>query len=398
MLKRGVFLAFAASLLLIACGGKPTSTPPRDGLLPFGTTAPAATATPAPRFPLLAPAGPAGPAGAPAPAPIPTTSPEFSAASKEGGSGATSALALDVAQRQVISSGSVSLEVTAVQPAVAQVRAIAESLGGFMEQLASSGSPDRQQATLTIRVPQAQFFVAVERVSALGELLGQNLGSQDVTEQFIDLNARLQSAQREEKSLLDLLGRVTALGDVLSLERELSRVRSDIERLQGQLDFIKRRVDLATLAISLTTKAPDLGKPPSVSLGLQVRDVTRSVEAVKATVANLGGTVDLASISLQDGKRTARVSLRVFAAQFDQALGSFEGLGKVTSKELQEGRPPKGEATPPKEPNARIELVFEGKTPWWPLAVGAVAAAAAGGAILYLGYRVGRLAARRTGP
>ena len=59
----------------------------------------------------------------------------------------------------------------------------------------SSGDEDKQQAFLTIRVPQAQFYTALDRIEALGTVKSQNVGSQDVTEQFIDLQARLQSAQ-----------------------------------------------------------------------------------------------------------------------------------------------------------------------------------------------------------
>ena len=67
-----------------------------------------------------------------------------------------------MAQRQVVSQASVSMEVDEVPDAVAQVRAIAESLGGFVEQLSSSGGPEHQQSTMTIRVPQAEFFTALE--------------------------------------------------------------------------------------------------------------------------------------------------------------------------------------------------------------------------------------------
>ncbi len=159
---------------------------------------------------------------------------------------------------------SVSLEVEAVQGAVVSVRNIAESLGGFVDQLSSSGGGESQQATITIRVPQVQFLNAIESIEALGQVVSSSVSSEDVSEQFIDLEARLKSSLRQEQSLLSLLERAETLNDLLTLERELSRVRSDIERIQGQLSFLERRVELATITVSLTTpKEEQVGEPPS---------------------------------------------------------------------------------------------------------------------------------------
>ncbi|MDP6550399.1 MAG: DUF4349 domain-containing protein, partial [Dehalococcoidia bacterium] len=94
---------------------------------------------------------------------------------------------LETSQRMVISTASISIEVETVQTAVAEVRVIAESLGGFVEHLDSSGGTERQRATMTVRVPQGQFFPAMERIEALGNVQSRNVGSEDVTEQFIDL-------------------------------------------------------------------------------------------------------------------------------------------------------------------------------------------------------------------
>ena len=104
---------------------------------------------------------------------------------------------LQTAQRQVISTASISIEVAEVQFASVEVRRIAESLGGFVEQLSISGGSNSQQANITIRVPQDEFFTAVERLKNLGEVQNQNLGSEDVSERFIDLKARLNSSERE---------------------------------------------------------------------------------------------------------------------------------------------------------------------------------------------------------
>ena len=106
---------------------------------------------------------------------------------------------LQVAERKVISMASISLEVEVVPEATAAVRVIAESLGGFVEQMSTSGDTKRQHASITIRVPQDQFFTALDRLSELGEVRSQSVGSEDVTEQFIDLEARLKKCPQGGK-------------------------------------------------------------------------------------------------------------------------------------------------------------------------------------------------------
>ena len=266
---------------------------------------------------------------------------------------------LQLAQRQVISTATISIEVEKVQVASAEVRGIAESLGGFVEQLSSSGGANNQQANITIRVPQGQFSTAVERLMALGEVQNQNQGSEDVSERFIDLKARLKSAEREEQSLLSLLERTLKVNEILTVERELNRVRSEIERLQGQLNFLERRVDLATISVFLFTPTVAMPQPPSGSLAIQSVDVTSRLAELRSQVSSVGGKIDRVFLSEQGAGERAEVTLRVFPEDFTETVEYLGGLGVVLSKELREGSSVDGtEQHRPEEPNARIELTL----------------------------------------
>ena len=331
---------------------------------------------------------------------------ETSIAGPKGASGARGARgaggyvpgALDTAQRQVISQASVSMEVDEVPVAVAQVRTTAESLGGFVGQLSSSGGPERQQSTMTIRVPQAEFFTALEHIKSLGKVRSENVGSEDVTERFIDLEARLRSALREEESLLSLLDKANQVSEILTIERELSRVRSDIERAQGQLNFLERRVDLSTITLSLFPPDAEVAEPPSGSLTIEVSDVSRSVEGIKALVSGVGGELDRVFVAVRDGKESSDVTLRVFSKDFKQVLSSVEAHGKVRDKEIRETTVPvEAEATPLAKPDARIDISFVEKASsvvWRIIAiaapVGGVALVALLGLLFYAAYRAGR--------
>ena len=306
--------------------------------------------------------------------------------------------ALDTAQRQVISQASVSMEVDEVPVAVAQVRTTAESLGGFVGQLSSSGGPERQQSTMTIRVPQAEFFTALEHIKSLGKVRSENVGSEDVTERFIDLEARLRSALREEESLLSLLDKANQVSEILTIERELSRVRSDIERAQGQLNFLERRVDLSTITVSLFPPDAEVAKPPSGSLTIEVSDVSRSVEGIKALVSGVGGELDRVFVAVRDGKESSDVTLRVFSKDFKQVLSSVEAHGKVRDKEIRETTVPvEAEATPHAKPDARIDIAFVEKASSVVCRIIAIAAPVGGvalvallGLLFYAAYRAGR--------
>ena len=96
---------------------------------------------------------------------------------------------LQFADRKIISTGSISVEVEGVQEAVDRVKVVAESFGGFVERLSSFGNDDRQSASMTVRVPQAQFEAALDQIRLLGDVQSENIGSDDVSEQFIDLGS-----------------------------------------------------------------------------------------------------------------------------------------------------------------------------------------------------------------
>ncbi len=351
------------------------------GAPPVPTRAPAATPTPAPMWlsagsdgafsysgeqnatGVMGPAGKAGPAGSPGllgvgvpsavpmPAPAartPTPAPARVATTSESGTSA-----LDTVQRQVISTASVSIEVQSVDSAVGQIQAMAQGMGGLVQQVSQSGGAKQRQATIVIRVPQDQFFPAMQRLAQMGKVESQNAGSQDVSDQFIDLQARLQSAQREEQSLLSLLSKTTSVSDVLTVERELTRVRSTIEQLQGQLNFLQRRIDLATINVSMHEPA---SLAPSASLTVEVSNVPASVDAVKALVSSASGVIDDISRTARNGQEVATISMRVPSAQFASTVDGIERQGTVKSKDTRQGT--QGGTSTSTEPDARISLVL----------------------------------------
>ena len=270
-------------------------------------------------------------------------------------------------ERQVISQASLTVEVEDVGTAITELRAFVESVGGFIEHVSTTDGPQPGRGSATIRVPAEQFNHTIDRIEAFGDVLGQSLGQIDVTGDAIDLAAQLRSERSAEASLLKLLDRAVSVSDVLTVERELGRVRANVERLQGQLDFIERRVALATIMVTFALPPDPTASAPSASLRIEVRDVERSVRRIRDLVDQAGGTMgQVVTVSTQQDGQEAFLSFLVPASAFDSVLTSLVGDGVVLHQEVRsDGRLPKDK--PDEDAQARITTELqspEEANPW----------------------------------
>jgi predicted anti-sigma-YlaC factor YlaD len=137
------------------------------------------------------------------------------------------------------------------------VRAAVESVvtqsAGFIDQMTITGDTSTARVLRgTLRVPGDRLPDALARLRQLGQVVEDAQGSQDVTDQIVDLDARLASARATEQRLTELLrGRTGKLSDVLEVERELARVRLDVERLDAEKTNVGRRVSYATIGVTI---------------------------------------------------------------------------------------------------------------------------------------------------
>lgn len=161
---------------------------------------------------------------------------------------------LDVLQRQIIRSAALVVEVDDVGRAAEATRGIVVKVGGFVaDSHASEDDAGRTSVNVTLRVPSPRLDETVRALKSLGHVRDEQVLGEDVTEQMVDLEARLANAKRLEARLIDLLGRQTKdLKDVLDAERELSRVRESIEMMEGRKRLLENRVSLATIELTLT--------------------------------------------------------------------------------------------------------------------------------------------------
>src|ERR1700726_5020074 len=106
-------------------------------------------------------------------------------------------------------------------------------------------------ADLTLQVRGDAADSTLSDLRALGKVTTEASGSQDVTEEYVDLGSNLRNLQASESAILKLMDKATQIQDVLSLQRELTNVRGQIERIQGRKTYLERRSDMATITLSL---------------------------------------------------------------------------------------------------------------------------------------------------
>ncbi|MFH1620568.1 MAG: DUF4349 domain-containing protein [Patescibacteria group bacterium] len=156
--------------------------------------------------------------------------------------------------QRVIKTGDLSLLVQDALKATEDAKRIAVSKSGYIE---ASGITDKgagpRSGWLTIRVPSATFEETLSELKALSVLvINESVRGQDVTMQYVDLEADLKNAQAEEASYLEIMKRSGKIEEVLMVAQRLAEVRGRIERLDGQKRYLENLTDLATITVSLT--------------------------------------------------------------------------------------------------------------------------------------------------
>jgi hypothetical protein len=185
-----------------------------------------------------------------------------SAAGAEAAQGAPAAGA-----PMLIRTGSASVEVDSLDAAVARVRALAAHLGGYVANASLAvGREQVRSATLELRIPAPRFDELVNGLAPFGRVERVDVRAEDVGEEFVDVSARVGNARRLEARLVELLARRTGkLEEVLAVERELARVREEVERYEGRLRYLRTRAATSTLTVTVHERAPLLAATPNAT-------------------------------------------------------------------------------------------------------------------------------------
>jgi hypothetical protein len=160
--------------------------------------------------------------------------------------------------RMLVRTGSIELESEDPEVAADKIIVMVESYGGYVARLSSSGG-EKKSVSMVVKIPESVFYKVLAEIRRIGRVVGEDVSVQDVTEQYIDLEARLKNLRAEEEWLLAAVEKAQSVQDLLMIEKELWRVRGEIERIEAQLKNLERMV--AYSSISIWIRMPEEPEP-----------------------------------------------------------------------------------------------------------------------------------------
>jgi hypothetical protein len=169
----------------------------------------------------------------------------------------------EAADRKIIRNADITIEVPSTTDAQHRVTSIAEAHGGFVvsSEAKQRESNDPAQRTfdikLVVRVPSNQFGGAFDEIRKLaGNTPAEQVTSQDVTEDFIDLEARIKTQKALEVQFLEIMRQAHKVEDALEVQRQIAEVRTEIEKLEGRKRFLENRSSLSTINVNIQMPKP----------------------------------------------------------------------------------------------------------------------------------------------
>ncbi len=207
---------------------------------------------------------------------------------------------IDVPSNMLIRTATASIEVDSLEIAVAQVKQLAAQFGGYLANSGvETGKKRLRNATLEVKIPVTRFDDALSGLTPIGKVESVNVSAEDVGEEYVDVDARMENARRLERRLIDLLGtRTGKLKDVLAVETELARVREEIERYEGRMRYLKAHTATSTNSVTVHEPIPVVGSAGHSVMGEAFTQAWRNfVVLLSLAVQSLGVVLPLGFIA-----------------------------------------------------------------------------------------------------
>lgn len=171
--------------------------------------------------------------------------------------------AAEAIDRKIIRNGELTLETESPTEGLRKITAAAESHGGFVvtsefkQNPVSPGAKPSQSVTVVARVPSSQFAAALEQIRSSGDrVVQEKVSGQDVSEEYLDVEARLRNKKALEGQFLEIMRQARKVQDALDVQTQLADVRTEIERLEGRRRFLENQAALSTITTTLQMPQP----------------------------------------------------------------------------------------------------------------------------------------------
>src|SRR5437764_1052866 len=246
--------------------------------------------------------------------------------------------------RILIRNAIVELEILSFDNSVQKITAVANEEHGYIATTDSEKQANgKLRGQVVVKVLPENLDLFLQKIRSLGELKKQTLGTEDVTKAYFDTDARLKNARVMEQRLIDMLKTKTGkVSDLLQVEKELGRVREEIEKMHGELKYWDSQIQFATVTISLAEK--DMEEPAGFlikersQLALYAPDVEKIYNDIKALASS---KIQITNAQLNrdySGRVSAIMSILVAPEQSDEVIGRVKSFGRVENFQTQTER------------------------------------------------------------
>ena len=253
-----------------------------------------------------------------------------------------------LANRKLIRNAQVELEIVSFDEAVQKITAFANEDKGYVATTSSEKQANgKLKGEIVVKVAPENLDRFLQKIRGIGELKNQTLGTEDVTKAYFDTDSRLKNARVMEQRLIDMLKKKSDdINDLLQVEKELGRVREEIEKMQGELKFWDSQVQFATVTIALSEK--DMEEPAAfllkerAQLALYALEVETVYNDIKA-LASPKTQITHAQLDRDNtGRVSARVSMLIAPEESDGVVGKVKAMGRVENFQVQTERVAQG--------------------------------------------------------
>lgn len=206
-----------------------------------------------------------------------------------GGNDGQSAAPLPDIGLSVIKTASIGLEIDkdSFRDSVQRAIDAAERNGGFV--LSSDiGGDELRSGSLVIRVPASNFEATLASIKDLGKVTSESISGKDVSQEFVDLNARARHFEAQEAVLLDLMSKATTIPDSIRVQGELQRTQLEIERLRGRINFLKDQTSFSTISMNMTEVGVAPPKPKGTLAKAWAQAKETFMDVIAAVVVGAG--------------------------------------------------------------------------------------------------------------
>ena len=250
--------------------------------------------------------------------------------------------------RKLIRSAEVEVEIASFDDAIQKITALTNEERGYVATTSSEKQANgKLKGKVVVKVLPENLDRFLQKIRGLGELKNQTLGTEDVTKAYFDTESRLKNARVMEQRLIEMLKKKSDdINDLLQVEKELGRVREQIEQMQGELKYWDSQVQFATVTIQLSEK--DMEEPAAfllkerAQLALYAPDVEKIYNDIKS-LASPKTQIKNAQLDRDNtGRVSARISMLIAPEESDAQIAHVKTMGRVQNFQVQTERVAQG--------------------------------------------------------